>query len=240
MYRFGTSGLLYQSNKLMYDRTTNSLWEQFTGEPVVGPLADSGIKLKLLPVVVTTWDEWRTTHPDTTVVDIDTGIFPPRAYPAESHPDSIYYSYRQREDTMFPVATRSKMLRTKDQVLGLTFNGQATAYPLTKLLEERVVNDSVGGQDVVVAVAVGAGAARAYERGDNFFSAVPPDETYRTDFVLRDDQGRLWEVREGALVLRDDPDRQLKRLSSQMAYWFGWYSFYPTTKVFGEPDPAAR
>jgi hypothetical protein len=54
---FGTSGLLYRSNKLMYDRKTNTLWRQFTGEPVVGGLADSGIRLSIFPVVLTQWQE---------------------------------------------------------------------------------------------------------------------------------------------------------------------------------------
>ena len=53
---FGTSGLLFRSNKLMYDRATLSLWHQFLGEPVVGSLANSGIKLEVLPVLLTTWE----------------------------------------------------------------------------------------------------------------------------------------------------------------------------------------
>lgn len=52
---FGTSGMLYHSNKLMYDRGAKTLWHQFLGEPVVGPLADSGVKLELIPVALTTW-----------------------------------------------------------------------------------------------------------------------------------------------------------------------------------------
>jgi hypothetical protein len=54
---FGTSGLLYRSNKLMYDRNTESLWSSLLGEPVIGPLADSEIKLAFFPVVLTTWEE---------------------------------------------------------------------------------------------------------------------------------------------------------------------------------------
>ena len=55
---FGTSGLLYRSNKVMYDRATRSLWSQLLGEPVIGPLADSGIKLDFFPVNLITWGEW--------------------------------------------------------------------------------------------------------------------------------------------------------------------------------------
>ncbi|MGH2428630.1 MAG: DUF3179 domain-containing (seleno)protein, partial [Candidatus Limnocylindria bacterium] len=59
-YDFGTSGLLYRSNKLMYDRQTRSLWNQFTGTPVVGELAGrEGLELDLLPIVLTSWDSWQ-------------------------------------------------------------------------------------------------------------------------------------------------------------------------------------
>lgn len=80
---FGTSGLLYRSNNLMYDRSTETLWRQFTGEPVVGSLVDSGIKLEVLPVLLTTWGDWLATHPDTTVLDPETGYYPGDLYSPE-------------------------------------------------------------------------------------------------------------------------------------------------------------
>ena len=55
---FGSSGFLFRSNKLMYDQETNSLWNQFTGRPVVGPLTGSGIELAVRPVAITTWKRW--------------------------------------------------------------------------------------------------------------------------------------------------------------------------------------
>ena len=70
---FGSSGLLYRSNKLMYDQATHSLWSQFTGRPVVGPLTGSGIELAVLPVAIASWRDWRDRHPDTQVLSLDTG-----------------------------------------------------------------------------------------------------------------------------------------------------------------------
>ncbi len=61
----------------MYDRGTRTLWQSMTGEPVMGELADSGIKLELLPVTLTTWDEWREQNPETTVLSVDTGFSRP-------------------------------------------------------------------------------------------------------------------------------------------------------------------
>jgi hypothetical protein len=59
VYAFGSSGLLYRSNKLMYDRQTNTLWNQLTGEPVLGELVGKDVELSLLPVVLTSWQDWQ-------------------------------------------------------------------------------------------------------------------------------------------------------------------------------------
>src|SRR5262249_22543445 len=73
-FNFGSSGLLYRSNKLMYDRQTDSLWNQFTGRPVMGRLTGSRIELKVLPVVLTSWSQWRAHHKDTLVLSLETGF----------------------------------------------------------------------------------------------------------------------------------------------------------------------
>ena len=70
---FGTSGFLYRSNKLMYDRQTSSLWNTLSGEPVVGPLAGHGIKLTYHPIITTRWGDWKRQHPDTKVLSLQTG-----------------------------------------------------------------------------------------------------------------------------------------------------------------------
>ena len=127
---FGTSGLLYRSNKLMYDRATNTVWHQFTGEPVIGALAGSGVKLPFFPSVLTTWQEWLAEHPDTTVISDETGLYEQSFYEPESDPASIYYDYRSSSETMFPVWPRSDKLVTKDVVLGVEIGGESKAYPL--------------------------------------------------------------------------------------------------------------
>ena len=165
---FGTSGLLYRSNKLMYDRNSNTLWNQFIGQPAVGTLVGSGIKLELLPVAVTSWGEWVKAHPDTTVLDIETGVYPAHSYQPEWQPGSIYYDYRTRADTMFPVWQQSDELSTKGQVLGLIVNGETRAYPLQVLQQTPVINDSLGGENLVVVSDI-TGGARAYQRGPHQF-----------------------------------------------------------------------
>ena len=229
--------MLYRSNKLMYDRGTNTLWHQFLGEPAIGPLADSDIKLELIPVLVTTWDDWRSSHPDTTVLAIDTGVYPRSSYQPEDDGRSIYFKYRQDPGTMFPVAQQSGLLSTKAQVLGLSAGGRFRAYPLEKLFEEPVVNDSLGGQDVVVVTSAGGGA-RAYQRGSHRFSLAQPEPIREGVPIVVDQQGRRWEAREDALVLTEDEAQRLPRLPSHMAYWFGWFAFHPGTDVYGKGEPS--
>ena len=234
---FGTSGMLYRSNKLMYDRDSNTLWHQFLGVPAVGPLVGSGIKLKLIPSLVTTWQDWLEIHPDTTVLSIDTGVYPRESYEPEGDPRSIYFDYRSDPETMFPVPQRSSVLRTKDQVLGLKLNGQSKAYPLNALLDQPVINDSLGTQNVVVVTSSG-GAARAYRRGQYQFSSAETSAGAEGVTPLRDQQGRQWQAGEEALVLAEDPTQRLERLPGHMAYWFGWFAFNPDTEVYSGVAPS--
>jgi hypothetical protein len=226
---FGTSGMLYRSNKLMYDRKTNTLWNQFTGVPAAGPLVGTGMRLELLPVVTTTWGEWLEAHPDTTVLAQETGLYPGRFYESEWDARSIYFNYRETPLTMFPVWRTSDELSTKGQVIGLRVNGEAKAYPLDALRTDTVVNDELGGQPLVV-VTVGSIGSRAYERGHRSFILEESAEGEET--VLTDNEGLLWRVEEESLMLITDPSVQLPRIPTHNAYWFGWYSFYPSTGVY--------
>ena len=97
-FTFGSSGLLYRSNKLMYDRQTDSLWEQFTGRPVMGKLTGSKIELKILPVVLSSWSEWRSRHPETRVLSLETG------FRRDYGPSAVYREYFCQPRTDVPCA----------------------------------------------------------------------------------------------------------------------------------------
>jgi hypothetical protein len=229
--------MLYRSNKLMYDRGTKTLWHQFSGEPVVGPLADSGIRLELIPVALTTWFDWLALHPDTTVLDIITGVYPINSYLPEDNRGSIYFRYRNTPETIFPVPQRADALATKSQVLGLTLNGRSRAYPLESVSRLMVINDTLGGQDLVVVATDQGVGARAYQRDAHEFSLLltgPEDGS----LVLTDQNDRRWRVAEEALVLMEDPSERLPRLPSRASYWFGWYAFHPDTQVYAGSDDA--
>ncbi|MDX1689373.1 MAG: DUF3179 domain-containing protein, partial [Candidatus Promineifilaceae bacterium] len=238
-YTFGTSGFLYRSNKLMYDRATRTLWNQLTGRPVLGPLAaEEELRLDVLPGVISAWEDWLGQHPDTLVLDRDTGVYPPDFYV----PGVLYGSYFSSEDTMFPVAQRSDRLEEKAFVYTLFLDGVPKAYDVEAVAEEQVVNDTVGETAVVLVATQGTvsvdghdrrvgavsytngGEVRAYERGEQHF--VPGPEPY----TLLDAGGRTWQVTETGL---EGPDGQVApRVSGHLAYWFGWYAFFPETLLY--------
>ena len=141
---FGSSGLLYRSNKLMFDRETDSLWNQFTGTPVVGPLVASGIQLKIRPVVIASWARWRQSHPDTSVLSLDTG------YRRDYGSGVVYAEYFASPDLMFPTRVNEAQLRQKDYVFGIRDVAAAKAWPLEVFRGGAVINDAVGLREVVL------------------------------------------------------------------------------------------
>ena len=217
---FGSSGFLFRSNKLMYDQQTLSLWNHMRGEPVVGPLADSGIRLPVRPVVTTTWREWLRLHPDTLVLDVNTG------YHRDYTPGRPYGPYYASPDTMFLVSPRSPRLDTKDVVFVLRLPHAAKVYPLAALARAPILHDTAAGTDVVLVSDTQTRTVRAFQRDGVVFTAGPGAAT------VVDASGQPWEVEEDGLVHRAS-GRRLPRLAGHMAYWFGWFAFHPNTPVYG-------
>ena len=234
---FGTSGMLYRSNKVMYDRLTNSLWNQFTGEPIIGPLWDSGIRLDFFPVLVTTWEEWVELHSDTTVLSKETGLYPASLYLAEENREAIYYDYFNSDETMFPVPDRDGRLETKDVVLGVQVNDSYKAYPIAALQDQRVVNDVVGGEGVLALGSASSQGARAYYRGDRVFE-LPADgggDSPGIPPVISDADGGTWRVTEEFLVNMTDESEKLARIPTHTSFWFGWFQFHTDTELYTGP-----
>jgi len=219
---FGTSGLLYRSNKLMFDRATLSLWSNLTGEAVVGRRAADGARLTVLPMTLTRWNAWRQRHPDTTVMVPDPAAAQRAGYRyVEGAADAA------RAGVQFPVWRQSDALERNARIYALRINGEAKAYPLEKLHTERLVNDTVGGLDIVLVLDPGSDAVRAYERGALTFQ-TPEEEPLRT---LRAVDGSTWWLAEEGLAPEGDGDL-LPRVAGHAAFWFGWYAFYPETAVY--------
>ena len=240
-YDFGSSGLLMRSNKLMVDRQTHSLWNQFTGRPVLGPLAATDVSLERLPSVITTWQVWKARHPDTTVLSIDTG------FERDYELGAAYGGYFGSDETMFPVRVTRSLLEPKQRVFGLDLGGVSKAYPLDDLIYERVVNDELGGWPVVIVTSsseirvtgedqragparytVGA-SVRAYS-GTKIPVPFSMDERGR----VLDMRGMPWRVTEDALT--GSGGERAARISGVLSYWFAWNAYHPRTRVYGEVD----
>jgi len=125
-YEFGVSGLLYNSDVLMYDRETDSLWSQLMVQAVTGPM--QGTRLQQLPLSNTSWQEWVQRHPETRVLSNKTGYS--RNYRVDPYPN-----YGKSGRLYFPVSHSSDRYRRKDIVMGLEIDGQFKAYPLRELKE---------------------------------------------------------------------------------------------------------
>ena len=202
---FGSSGFLYRSNKLMFDRQTSTLWNQFTGRPVIGPLATSGIELVRRPVVIATWQDWQKDHPDTAILSLDTG------YRRDYGSGAVYRDYFASPELMFP-ALSDKRLSQKDYVFGIQQFGAAKAWPLKAFARTPVINDDVGGLAVVLVGQADSRTVRAFERGERQFRGGKDG--------LRDGNGGVWTATETALT--GPGGETLARVAGQVSYWFAW------------------
>ncbi|MFK8083292.1 MAG: DUF3179 domain-containing protein [Granulosicoccus sp.] len=216
----GTSGFLYRSNKLMYDKATQTLWNTTWGEPVVGPLVSQGIQLKRSYVVTTTWGEWRRRHPDTTVLSLNTG------YQRDYGEGVAYRDYFATDELMFTVPTLDTRLKNKDEILALQFpdlGDEKLAISADFLSRNTVFSGNLGTQAFVVLTDT-SGANRVYETQNVTFTE------YDGDTQLLDAEGQLWTLTEESL-LTSDGQNNLSRLPAHRAFWFGWVSAWHDTRL---------
>ena len=221
--KFGTSGLLYRSNKLFFDAATMSLWSTLVGRPVIGRLAGSGLSLRLRSSVTTTWGEWRRLHPDTTVLSIDTG------YERNYGEGVAYRDYFATDALMFPVPRLDGRLRNKDEVLVMRVNSEGRE-PIPVAIAVELLGDSqifpfdVAERSFVVITTEG-GANRVYSS-----EGVEFDPQSDSSEII-DTSGRRWRVEEDALVAEDGSGLELARFTANRAFWFGWYAQFPDTEL---------
>ncbi|MEP3478797.1 MAG: DUF3179 domain-containing protein [Fuerstiella sp.] len=242
-YELGTSGFLYRSNKLMYDSKTKSLWSTLTGQPVVGPLVDQGIQLNNLPVVTTTWGKWSKLHPDTDVLSLETG------HQRDYGEGIAYQEYFATDEIMFAVPNLDQRLANKQPVLVMrdvsnsdqqtplrsptdsdqqaplrspTDSAQQLAIDRTFLDQHPVFHEKLGSKNFVVLTDAASGS-RAYWSEDVQLKEIHSDGT------IVDDAGSLWNQTETELV--GPSNRRLRRAATHEAFWFGWVSQFPETRL---------
>ena len=215
-FEFGTSGFLYRSNKLMYDRETRSLWSALEGRPVTGKLAGSDLELKRLPIVTTTWEAWRRKHPETTVLSLETG------HRRDYGEGVAYREYFATDRLMFPVPFDDDRLKNKQEVLAVVLDRTPTAFDTKFLNKNRLHHDTIGRRPVVI-LTDASGANRLYD------SAGVTFKKWDGKSALTDEQGGAWQVTEDAL---QGPDgKKQDRLAAHRAFWFGWHAQFPNVRL---------
>ncbi len=140
---FGVSGLLYNSDVLLYDKQTESLWSQVLGTAIAGP--QKSASLKRIPTSHTSWADWLARHPDTLVLSEETGH--DRNYQRDP-----YRGYGDSKTVMFQVRHSSEKYHPKELVLALALNGDVKAWPFSELRKsgKQELVDTLGGQSITI------------------------------------------------------------------------------------------
>jgi hypothetical protein len=232
---FGTSGLLRNSDLVMYDRTTESLWQQLTGEAIVGDLA--GARLTFLPSSIVGFADFSAAYPEGLVLSRDTGYR--RSYGTNPYPgyDTIGDSpflFTGEEDDRLPAMER---------VVTVDLGKAGVAYPLSLLSELGVVNDTQAGRDLVVFHAPGTSSAlgtRNIAEGRDVGATGVFDPlldgrelTFRREGeqIVDEETGSIWNVlgqaTEGPLA-----GQSLTPIVHGDHFWFAWAAFKPDTVVY--------
>ncbi|MBF2054634.1 MAG: DUF3179 domain-containing protein [Candidatus Sericytochromatia bacterium] len=232
---FGVSGMLRHSDMIMYDRQTESLWQQFTGEAVVGSLTDQ--RLAVLPSQIMSFEQFYTQYPEGHVLSRETGF--ERDYgrnPYRGYDDVSQRPFRFEGET-------DPRLPPMEKVLGLHFNGQSKAYPYRLTRQQRVIVDQVGDQPVVIfhldgaVSALDAGSiADSREAGTTgVFDPVHQGQMLSFEWhkgQVRDRQtGTVWSATGHGLSgpLRG---QQLRLLPYGDYFAFAWLVFRPDSQVY--------
>jgi hypothetical protein len=228
---FGTSGNLRNSDLVMYDRQTNSWWQQFTGEGIVGEL--TGTQLDFLPSQIIAWSEFKGNHPDGKVLSRETGA----RRPYGSNPYAGYDSIES--NPFFPVTGNDNRLLPKDRVVALQIDGLDVAYPFSILSEIGVINDFVSDQPLVIFWQEGTrstfgnsgldtGSSSAYLRTIDGVDL----NFVEIDGGFQDEEtGSLWNIF-GEAIEGELKGNQLEQVISGEHFWFAWSTFKPETRVW--------
>jgi hypothetical protein len=233
---FGTTGRLRFSNLIMYDRQTETWWQQASGAAIAGEL--TGTQLVFRPAAIIAWSDFKTAHPSGKVLSRDTGF--QRAYgqnPYSGYDDvnssPFLYQGPQTPGTLPAVA----------RVLTVDLGGEAVAYPYDVLQKVRVVNDTVGGTDVVVLWAPGTASAlddSAVAGGRDVGAVnayVRALDGQRLTFVLEGERivdaetGSTWNVL-GQAIAGKLAGKTLEPVVAINHFWFSWTAFKPETRVY--------
>ena len=235
VFDFGVSGNLRNSDLIMWDRQTQTWWQQLTGEGIIGELA--GYQLPFIPASIISWADFKTAHPEGTVLSRNTGFDRPYG----SNPYSGYDRV-DRPPFLFDGDLDDRLL-PKERVAAIEIGDVSAAFPFPLLETERVVNYPVNGTDVVVFFKPGTVSAldRALIIDSNDIGSTGVFdanlEGKKLTFSLRDgnfvdDQtSTVWSIL-GEGLEGDMAGKSLTPIVHGNHFWFAWGAFNPETKIY--------
>ena len=234
---FGTSGKLRNSDLIMWDRQTETWWQQFTGEAIVGELA--GKTLTFLPATIVSYEDFKAANPDGKVLSRDTGF-------SRSYGTNPYVGYDRADQPPFLYdGDLDGRLLPKERVVSVSIGDTDAAFPYSILRDERVVPYTVNGQDLVVFFK--SGTTSALDRGSIkdsrdigatgvFEPRVEGQKlTFRIDgdAIVDNETGSMWSVL-GRAVEGPLSGEQLPPIVHGDHFWFSWAAFKPLSLIYQE------
>lgn len=233
--RFGVSGLLRKSDLVMWDDATTTLWQQITGEAVVGELA--GTQLDIISTAIVSYGDAKESFPDALSLATDTGFGinyganPYEAYSSSNQP----FLFDDDPDPRFPALSR---------VVGVSVDGVDKAYPFELISEKGAVNDLLGDTPIAVlwggetadaldsstvadGQAIGSGIAFDRTVGGQTLTLSTSGEDLFTDAETSSTWNLLGQAVDGPLA-----GEQMDTVSHRNEFWFAWASFFPDGDVY--------
>ncbi|MFZ0554258.1 MAG: DUF3179 domain-containing protein [Nitrososphaeraceae archaeon] len=224
MIEFGTSGKLYNSNLVMYDRVSNSLWSQALAQGIVGKYA--GVNLQRMPFDVANWKEWKELYPESKVLSRDTGSS--RPYGADPYGD--YYT---NSEVLFPISNTDNRLGLKEIIIGLENSGQYKAYKLQDVEDKKIINDEISNKSIAVFSSFPF-MVRVFNRPVVDGQVLQFKYNSQNSTFIDLNTGSEWNF-EGAAINGGLKGKELTRLPFDEGFWFEWVAFHPETQLFKKP-----
>ncbi|MGI9647583.1 MAG: DUF3179 domain-containing protein [Acidimicrobiia bacterium] len=235
--RFGVSGLLRNSDLVMWDNHTESLWQQLTGEGLVG--AHAGDQLTFIPSTISSFEDFKRQHPAGLVLDADQGFG--RRY---GHNPYVGYSSRSAPYGFFDQNDLDDRFPALERVVNVTLGDTAKAYPFSVIAASPAINDTVAGSDIVVlwggdtadaldageiVLAEGIGTGIAFNRavGDQVLTFTAVGDGAFVD----DETGSVWDLN-GTALTGPLAGTQLEPVVHGNEFWFAWAAFNPEAEVY--------
>ena len=234
-HEFGVSGFLRHSDMIMFDRRTESFWQQFTGEAIVGDY--TGRELKILPSQIMSYEQFRKAYPAGTVLSKKTGHQRPYGQNPYAGYDDINNSPLLMDDPP------EGQLKPMQKVVGIQLEGVQKAYPYSITKEETIINDEIGDRPVVIFHVDGARSALdasqlSKSRKDGTtgaFSRTLDNQTLSFSYIdghIVDDQTKTRWTISGKAVEGQLQGHQLEQLVFGDYFAFAWLVFWPDTEIF--------